>query len=117
MARRKMTQRQRERSRSVRKIYKRIPTGLTMHFKRRKKGKKNRCAICGSLIKRIRGDKRIFGGIICPRCLSKIISFYTRVINEVIKVEEVDLRYRKYVKMLIEGKEKGKESGKESGKK
>ena len=38
------------RSTSVRKIYKRIPTGKTIHYKRVVKGKKHYCALSGEVL-------------------------------------------------------------------
>ena len=90
------------RSRSMRKIFKRTPGGkVKIHLKRRKKGKKNSCEICGAKIKRIRGDRRIFGGTICAECLSKVIFYYTRIIEGEETIKDIPLSFRKYVEVVV----------------
>lgn len=90
----------RQRSRSMRKIFRRTPKGKTKIFTKRRKKEKNSCELCGMEIKRIKSDARVFGGKLCPRCVVKIISIYTRVINGEIKMEDVGVIYRNYVSAL-----------------
>ena len=76
------------RSRSLRKIFRRVPGGRTLiHFKR-KKPKAARCGNCGSVLKGVprelpykmrsmaktkKRPERPFGGVLCSRCMRKTI--------------------------------------------
>ena len=76
------------RSRSLRRVYKKLPGGrLTIHYERRKPGKA-KCANCGvpllgvprkrvveikKLAKTERRPERPFGGNLCSRCLREKI--------------------------------------------
>jgi len=94
-----------QRSRSVRKIFKKTPSGRTViHTKRREKGKENKCEICGVSISRMRKNGRVFGGMICHRCISRILAYYTRILDGVLSIEDVDIKYRKYITSLLKGK-------------
>ena len=72
------------RSRSLRRLYRRVPGGRTnIHYKR-KKPKSAKCANCGAVLKgvprelpyKMRGmaktkkrPERPFGGVLCSRCM------------------------------------------------
>jgi len=76
------------RSRSLRRVYVRLPGGETVvHYEKRRPGPA-RCAICGRplngvprlraselrrLPKTAKRPERIYGGVICPSCLAKLI--------------------------------------------
>jgi large subunit ribosomal protein L34e len=76
------------RSRSLRRVYVRLPGGETVvHYEKRRPGPA-RCAICGrplngvprlrpselrQLPKTAKRPERIYGGVICPSCLTKLI--------------------------------------------
>ncbi len=87
------------RSRSRRKIYRRTPSGKVKIIIREKKKKNGRCGICKSKIK-FKKNSRILGDI-CNSCLSTVISYYTKIINNDMKIEDVDLIFRKYVEILL----------------
>jgi large subunit ribosomal protein L34e len=76
------------RSRSLRRVYVRLPGGeTTIHYEKRRPGPA-RCAICGRplngvprlrpselrrLPKTAKRPERMYGGVICPSCLAKLI--------------------------------------------
>ncbi|MEM2974637.1 MAG: hypothetical protein QW112_03385 [Candidatus Micrarchaeia archaeon] len=92
-----METRQYERSKSFRKLMKRTPGGkLVTHAKRREKKEKNKCEICSTTIKVSDKKKKAFANL-CNRCTSKVSVLKARI-AEGIPIENVDLRYIKYVK-------------------
>jgi len=76
------------RSRSLRKIFRKVPGGRTnIHFKR-KKPKAARCGNCGAVLKGVprelpykmrstaktkKRPERPFGGVLCSRCMRQTI--------------------------------------------
>ena len=76
------------RSRSLRKIFRKVPGGRTnVHYKKRKP-KTARCGNCGALLKGVprafpfrmrsmaktkKRPERPFGGVLCSRCMRKTI--------------------------------------------
>ena len=76
------------RSRSLRRVHVRLPGGETVvHYEKRRPGPA-RCAICGrplngvprlrpvelrKLPRTARRPERMYGGVICPSCLAKLI--------------------------------------------
>lgn len=91
------------RSRAMRKIFRRVPSGKVRVFYRRRKKPKwvGSCEICGAKIKRLRGDSRVFGGVLCAACVGAAIGYYTRIVEGTSRLEDVDLRYKKYVEVLL----------------
>jgi hypothetical protein len=87
------------RSRSKRKIYRRSPSGKVKITIRERKKENRSCEICGSKIN-IKKDKKIIGNV-CDSCLHTIITYYTRIINNDMKLDDVDLIYRSYVEKLL----------------
>lgn len=81
------------RSRSYRRIYRRTPGGRSVTHYERRKNTPMRCARCGnilagvpikdnerrSLSKSLKRPERIFGGVLCPRCLRVVLK---RVVRE-----------------------------------
>ncbi len=80
------------RSRGVRRVYRRTPGGRTViHYDRLRKAKA-RCAICGrelggvpidamelrKLPKSLKRPERMFGGVLCPSCLSLALKMAVR---------------------------------------
>ncbi|MCX8197144.1 MAG: 50S ribosomal protein L34e [Candidatus Micrarchaeota archaeon] len=97
------------RSRSVRKIFRRVPKrGTVVHYKRRKKGKKHHCAICKSSLQAVhsssflpssqKAPNRKFGGQLCTKCASRVIVIRNRLKEGLIKLEEVEIKYLPYVR-------------------
>ncbi len=86
------------RSRSLRRVYRRLPGGQTViHYEKRRPGPA-RCAICGrplngvprlrpvelrKLPKVQRRPERMYGGVICPSCLARILKMKVRELNKV----------------------------------
>lgn len=74
----------RQRSRSLRKIYRKVPGGrVSLHYKK-KKPKSARCSSCGAVLKGVprelpykmrtmtktkKRPERPFGGVLCSRCM------------------------------------------------
>lgn len=104
MAKFKIKMKQYARSRSVRKIFKRTPGGVTVVLTRRRKKGGHSCELCGVKISNLRGDGRVFGGVLCARCLDKVIGYYARIIDGALRPEDVELRYQKYVNILLSKK-------------
>ena len=80
------------RSRSVRRIYRKTPGGRTVIHYDRLKRSKARCAVCGrelggvplgkeelrKLPKSLKRPERMFGGVLCPSCLSLALKIAVR---------------------------------------
>ncbi|MCD6414839.1 MAG: hypothetical protein J7L23_04410 [Candidatus Diapherotrites archaeon] len=70
------------------------------------------CAICGSKLHGVSKStaktrtrpERLFGGILCHKCVEQVITYKTRVEDGLTKPKDIDIRYRKYVNQLM-GKE------------
>ena len=102
------------RSGSVRRIYKRIPTGKTIHYKRVEKGKKHHCAISGAVLqgvsakqstaKSVKTPNRKFGGALSSEISSRLIRIANRVKEGEMELSEVEIRYLPYVKRLLASK-------------
>ena len=74
-----------QRSRSLRRIYRRLPSGKTVIHYERKKNKGAVCAICKKPLRGVKTDdlfkfsktekrpERMFGGYLCHKCLESLI--------------------------------------------
>ncbi|MGC8585996.1 MAG: 50S ribosomal protein L34e [Candidatus Micrarchaeia archaeon] len=79
-----------------------------IHYER-KKGSLPHCAICGAELNGIsekggrtrRTNSRIFGGVLCSRCAAEVIKLGSRVEEGDIKLDDVGVKYRKYVLQLV----------------
>lgn len=99
------------RSTSVRKIYKRIPTGKTIHYKRVVKGKKHYCALSGEVLpgvtsrqstaKSAKRPNRKFGGNLSSQMSTRIIKIASRVKEGAMPLSEVEIRLLPYVKRYL----------------
>lgn len=109
----KMSGRPRHRTKSLKKIRRRIPSGKIVVQYKHKKHSKHVCAICKEIlhgrprgrpaeIKKLAKSKRAptrpFGGMLCPRCSRKIQSLRARLKFKVIKKEDVPLSLLKYMR-------------------
>ncbi|VVC02125.1 Ribosomal protein L34e [uncultured archaeon] len=102
------------RSTSVRKIHKRIPSGNTLHFERRKKGGCHHCALSGDRLpgvasqagkaKSAKRPNRKFGGALSSAVSSRIIRIASRVKEGEMKLDEVEIRLLPYVKRYLASK-------------
>ncbi len=103
--------------RRLKKIKRRTPGGrVVVHIRREKTGK-HVCALCGrplhgvphgkrpvqvrKLSKSERRPERVFGGVLCAECARKVIddAFYVKA--GVKKIEEIDIRERKFVEQAL----------------
>ncbi len=80
------------RSRSYKRIRVKVPSGKTVVHYERRKNTPMRCAKCGgilngvpikdserrSLPKSLKRPERIFGGVLCPRCLAEVLKNVVR---------------------------------------
>jgi len=93
------------RSTSIRKVKRRVPSGKSREYYIRRKTGGASCAICKAKLlgvhkdgpKSSRRPERKFGGVLCPKCQRKVVTESTRVKDKFKSIEEVDLIYRKYV--------------------
>ncbi|HIH18515.1 TPA: 50S ribosomal protein L34e [Candidatus Micrarchaeota archaeon] len=104
----------RNRSNSVRRIYKRTPKGATVHYRRIRKGNVHACGLSGarlqgvsserSLHKGARRPNRKFGGSLSSAAASRVIVIATRVKEGAMPLEEVNLKMLPYVKRYLASK-------------
>ena len=102
------------RSNSVRRIYKRIPTGKTIHYSRKVKGKKHFCALTSEVLpgvtsrqstaKSAKRPNRKFGGNLSSAMSSRLIRLASRVKEGAMPFSDVEIRLQPYVKRLISSK-------------
>jgi ribosomal protein L34E len=90
------------RSTSVRRIHVRVPKrGSVIHYRRRIKGKKHACAICGGALQSVAARKtpnRPYGGHLCTSCTSRVLAIKSRLAGGSMQPSEIDVRMLKYVK-------------------
>lgn len=78
----------RQRSRSLRRVYRKTPGGRTVVHYRRMKPSKAKCSKCGKLLKGVPRERpykmrkmtktkkrpeRPYGGVLCSRCMRKLM--------------------------------------------
>lgn len=103
-----MTKRK-DRSTAVRKLKRRVPSGESReYYRRRLKKPKASCALCGSALRGIgdgakssRRPNRKFGGNLCHRCQARVLVEAQRVREKSKSIEDVQMLYRKYVQGLV----------------
>jgi len=103
-----MTKRK-DRSRAFRKIKRRVPSGESREYHRRRlKKPKASCAICHALLRGIgngsrteRTPNRMFGGNLCHRCQARILVEAQRVREGTKTIDDVDMLYRKHVQARV----------------
>jgi large subunit ribosomal protein L34e len=104
--------RPKNRSRSVRRLYRRTPKGnVVIHYKRREKGGRSYCALCHSILggasarrglpKTKKRPERIFGGRLCQGCVRRVVSCAARIRDGKMKMEDVEIRARGYVGSMV----------------
>ncbi len=105
----------RNRSRSVRRVHKRMTAGKsTTHYEKREKGKRHSCALCQtelqgtnslrSTAKTKKRPERKFGGHLCSKCSRQVISYAARIERGTLKPEEIGVRFKPYIEALVKGK-------------
>ena len=95
------------RSTSVRKIHKRTPKGRTVHYRRRVKGGRHSCGLCGAMLQAVnshaslsssaRAPNRKFGGNLCTGCASRVMVVSLRLKEKAISRDDVEVRMLKYI--------------------
>ncbi|MCX6775479.1 MAG: hypothetical protein NT130_01360 [Candidatus Micrarchaeota archaeon] len=92
------------RSKSVRKID-RKGLGKKAKFRYvRKAGRGACCSICGAVLAGAKSSSRpsrIFGGALCPKCSLYIIKLAGKIKGGNMKLEDVDLGRREFVRCLV----------------
>ncbi len=100
------------RSRSFRRLARVTPKGRRVIHYERKKGKLPHCALCrkelnGISIKRnakgrtLKSNARIFSGVLCAACASRIITVASRIENGEMKLNDISINQRTYVLQMI----------------
>lgn len=102
----------RHRTKSLKKVRKRTPSGKVKVAYKHKKHSKHVCAICKEVLhgkprgrpveirklsKSQRKPERPFGGHLCSKCSRKIISLRAKLKHGLIKKEEIPLSLSRYV--------------------
>jgi len=103
-----MTKRK-DRSTAVRKIKRKVQSGESREYYRRRLKKPTvSCAICKSQLRGIgdgakseRTPNRKFGGNLCHRCQAKVVVEAQRVREKSKSIEDVQMLYRRYVQGQI----------------
>lgn len=96
------------RSRSVRKIKHRLPSGENkIRYVRRKKGNKHSCATCGALLQgthsastlkpSARRPERKFGGMLCAACTKRVLICRARIESGQLSREMVEVKLLPYL--------------------
>lgn len=99
-----------DRSTSVKVKVRKTPKGIKKIYVKDKKTNKRSCPICKSKLFGIGNENenktakrvtRIFGGMICHKCVSEIIKEATRVREKIKNIDNVDISLRKYVEIVL----------------
>ena len=99
----------RNRSTSVRKVFRRTPRGgSAIHYSRRPKGKFHTCPLCGSRLQAVsssrklpgsaRAPNRMYGGNLCSACASRVLVLRNRLKEGAIQLPEVEVRMLRFVR-------------------
>lgn len=102
--------------RRKKKKFRRTPSGKSKQHYGKKKHSKHRCTICNRVlhglphgkrkheVSRLSKSKRkpsvLLAGIVCGKCRQKIVEEAAKVKYGLKKINDVDLRMRKYVKRV-----------------
>ncbi len=96
------------RTRSLRRKKVKTPGGKTTERRERRKSTHANCALCKKKLQGIKTDKKLpktkkkpgrkFSGELCSSCAEEIVKLQARIDNGSLKKEEVEIRYRKYLK-------------------
>ncbi len=98
------------RSTSMRKVKRRVPSGESReYYSRRVKDGKAHCGICKMALKAVqstgakssRRPERKFGGVLCHKCQGKVVVEASRVKEKAKSMDEVDIIYRRYVEGIL----------------
>lgn len=105
---------------TMKKKFKRTIKGKSKVYYVREKTSKHHCAICKGILhgtahgkkvsevsKLSKTQKRpsvVFGGVLCTKCRKAIMEDSAKVISEIKDITDVNLKRRKYVKIIINKK-------------
>ena len=101
----------RQRSTSMTKTMRRIPSGKAVMHYGRKKGARHICGVCSTLLQAVavrskrlhrltktqRRPERKFAGVLCAHCVESIVKEKTRLETGAISREDVPLSHLKYI--------------------
>jgi large subunit ribosomal protein L34e len=88
------------------------PTGRhVIHYKRKANGMPH-CSICrkelsgisikpGAKGRTLKTNARLFGGVLCANCTSRVIKYASRVEQGEMKLNDVDIKHRAYILQII----------------
>jgi ribosomal protein L34E len=96
------------RSSSVRKIFRKTQKGkVSIRYRRKKKEGTHHCAVCGAILQGVttarglarseRVPSRKFAGVLCHNCVSHAIVLASRLKSGSLPAGEVEVRYKRYV--------------------
>lgn len=101
--------------RKQKRVFRKSPGGKRVILYRKKKTAKRRCDLCGTLLHGIphgtlsgirkipktrKRPERLFGGVLCGRCVARVVKEKTRLKTGLIKEEEIPLTRLKYIEAL-----------------
>ncbi|MGC8587225.1 MAG: 50S ribosomal protein L34e [Candidatus Micrarchaeia archaeon] len=100
------------RSRSFRRLDKVTPKKRHVIHYKRKASSLPHCAICGKELngipgrnklegKSLRTNSRIFGGVLCASCASRVIKLASRVENGELRLTDISVRDKEYVLQMV----------------
>ncbi|MEM3841075.1 MAG: hypothetical protein QXN59_00035 [Candidatus Micrarchaeaceae archaeon] len=97
------------RSSSMKAVRRVTPKGRNVVHYRRGKNSMPHCAICSAELNGIssrggrsrRTNARLFGGVLCAKCASNIVTLGSRVEHGDMKLDDVGIKQRKYVLQLV----------------
>lgn len=95
------------RKEKIKKIFKKTPGARVAKRYKRKKTAKANCAICKRRLQGVLTDKvlaksrkrsgRKFAGMLCHQCAVRVLKVRTRIKNNSLKIEDVEIKYRPYL--------------------
>ena len=98
------------RSKSVKRVFRRTPSGRVSTLFKAGKHKPARCRLCGALLGGVKLSRRvaksekvpsrIFAGQLCPACVSDVVKAKARMRAGVAKLADFGLRQREFISMV-----------------
>ena len=99
------------RFRTAKRRKKKSPTGLIVRIYKRDKEAARKCALCDAKLHGVPRDKRklsktekrlerVFGGVLCAKCVQTIIKDKTRLENGYMEEKDVPVKRLKFLKQL-----------------
>jgi len=100
------------RSRSFRRLDRVTPKKRHVIHYERKAASLPHCAICGKELngipsksnpkgKSLRSNARIFGGVLCADCASRVIKLASRIENGELRLTDISIRDKEYVLQMV----------------